>query len=74
MYERAFELAQNLDDEDAEKTLPLTARIRGRVVALERTALAAGVYSAIQESKVCIQPSTHGMCMDKNPNQLFIHL
>ena len=68
MYERAFELAQNLDDEDAEKTLPIAARIRGRVIALEHTALAAGVYLAIQESKVCIRSSIRGMHVDKSPN------
>lgn len=58
MYERAFELAQTLEDEDKEKTLPMTARIRTRVVALERTALASSVYATIQESKVCSSQPT----------------
>lgn len=53
MYERAFEMAQTLEDEDKEKTLPMTTRIRTRVVALERTALASSVFATIQESKVC---------------------
>lgn len=53
MYERAFQLAQDLEDDD--KTLSMPTRIRARVIALERAALASGVYATIQGSKVCLQ-------------------
>ncbi|KAI5114728.1 hypothetical protein M0805_001178, partial [Coniferiporia weirii] len=51
VYDEALRLCGDLPDEEKEKGLPSSARVHARVIALERTAVAAGVFAAIQDAK-----------------------
>ncbi|THH12059.1 hypothetical protein EW145_g215 [Phellinidium pouzarii] len=51
VYEQASRLCEGLPEEEKEKGMSTSTRVRARVVSLERTAMAASVFAAIQDAK-----------------------
>lgn len=61
-YVEANKISQDLAAD--EKGLSTFARVRERVAALERAALAAGVFATIQDMKVCCGFNIHVLISD----------